>query len=98
MTLSSLFTAVALGVVVGFCGGWSVPAGRRLPFWVPLAVAMCAAMLGSVIAGIAGIDTSGVTPVELVLQGIFAAAAVSLVAGTAERRTPGHRYDPGGSR
>jgi hypothetical protein len=94
MTLSSLITGLAVGVVFGLVGRWLVPAGRRLPFWVLLAVSVSAAMLGTVVGRLADINTAGVTPVDLILQATFAAAAVSLVTATAERRPPDRRHYP----
>lgn len=98
MTLSSLLTALAVGVIVGLSGRWFVPAGRGVPFWVPLAVAIGAAMLGTVVGRFAGIDTAAVTRAEVLLQVIFAGAAVTLVAATADRRPTDRRYDVRGSR
>lgn len=95
MTVSSLVIAVAVGTLVGLIGRWLLPADRRLPFWVPLAVAVGAAVLGTVIGRFAGIDDTGVSPVEVVLQILFAAVAVSLVVATADRRPPDRRYGAG---
>ena len=93
MTISSLVTALAIGTVLGVCGRWIVPAGRGVPFWVPLAVALGAAVLGTVVGRLAGVDSPGVSPVEVTLQVVFAAAGVSLVAATADHRPPDRHYD-----
>ncbi|WP_127506240.1 GlsB/YeaQ/YmgE family stress response membrane protein [Actinoplanes solisilvae] len=85
MTLSSLVTALAVGVVLGLAGRSLVPAGRVVPFWVPVAVSVGAAVLATVVARLAGVDTAGVTAVEVVLQVIFASVGVALVAATADR-------------
>ena len=86
MTISSLITALAVGTILGLGGRWLVPAGRAVPFWVPLAVAVCAAMLATVAVRLAGIDTTGVTTVEVIVQVIFALTGVGFVAATADRR------------
>jgi hypothetical protein len=93
MTISSLLTALAAGVALGLAGRFLVPAGRGVPFWVPLAVGIGAALLGTITARLAGVDTSGVSAVEVLLQAVFAGVAVALVAATADRRPSDARYD-----
>jgi hypothetical protein len=93
MTLSSLVTALAVGLVIGLGSRWIVPLVRGVPFWVPLAVAISTAMLGTVIARLAGVDTSGVSPVEVVMQVAFASSGVVAVAATTERREQDRRHD-----
>jgi hypothetical protein len=85
MTVSSLITALAVGAVLGLCGRWIAPAGCIVPFWLPLAVGIGFAVLATVVARLAGIDSSSVTPVEVILQVVFAASAVAVVARTADR-------------
>ncbi|PRY20127.1 hypothetical protein [Pseudosporangium ferrugineum] len=99
MTISSLATAVAVGTLLGLCGRWAVPAGRSIPFWVPLAVAVGAAVLGSVVSHVVGIRATGISPLEVVLQVMCAGVAVTLVVATADRQPPEARpYDVSGSR
>lgn len=98
MTVSSLTAAMAVGVLLGLIARWTLPAGRRVPSWVLLAVAVSAAVLGTVIGRLAGVDTSTVSPVEVILQVAFAGTAVALVVATADRRPPDHRYDLGNFR
>jgi uncharacterized membrane protein YeaQ/YmgE (transglycosylase-associated protein family) len=86
MTASSLITAVAVGLVLGALAWCLVPACRRVPFWLPSAVGVGAAGLGTVIARLAGVDTSRVSPVELVLQVALAALSLGVVAATADRQ------------
>ncbi|MCO8277653.1 GlsB/YeaQ/YmgE family stress response membrane protein [Actinoplanes sp. TRM 88003] len=86
MTVSSLFTAVAVGIVVGLGGRWIVPAGRTVPFWLPLSVAVGAAVFATVIARALGVDASQVSAVEVVMQVAFAISGVALVATTADQR------------
>ncbi len=92
MTASSLIAAVAVGLVLGVLAWWLVPACRRVPFWLPSAVGVGAAVLGTVIARLAGVDTSRVSPVELVLQVAVAALSLGVVAATADHRPPTNRY------
>ena len=98
MTLTSLVSALAVGVALGLGARWILPAGRGVPFWVPLGVAVGAAVLGTVVGRLAGIDTSAVTAVEVVLQVTFAAGAVTVVAVTADRRPQERNCDVRGSR
>lgn len=93
MTISSLVAALTVGAVIGVCARWFLPPGRGIPFWVPLAVAIGAAVLGSVIARLAGVGGSGPGVVEVVLEVTFATTGVALVAATADRRPSDPRYD-----
>ena len=93
MTITSLLTALAVGAVIGLAGRILMPAGRGIPFWVPLAVGIGAAVLGTVTARLAGVETPGVAAIELLLQIVFAGVAVALVAATADRRPSRRRYE-----
>ena len=96
MTGTSLLTAVTVGLTLGILARWLVPACRGVPFWLPLAVGVGAAILGTVAARLAGVDTSQVSPVELVLQVALAGLGVGAVALTADRQPPTGRYDKTG--
>ena len=99
VTITSLLTAMTIGIVIGLTGRFLVPAGRDIPFWVPLAVGVGAALLGTVTARLAGVDTSGVSAIEVLLQTVFAGIAVAMVAATADRRPSQRSYDrTGGQR
>jgi hypothetical protein len=87
VTLTSLLTALGVGVLIGLGGRLLLPARRGVPFWVPLAVGVTASLLGTVTARLAGVVDPAVSDVELLLQGLFAGAAVALVAATADRRS-----------
>jgi uncharacterized membrane protein YeaQ/YmgE (transglycosylase-associated protein family) len=91
MTATSLISAVSVGLVLGILARWLVPACRNVPFWLPMAVGVGAALLGTVAARLAGINTSQVSPVELVLQVTLAGFGLGAVAATADRR-PAGRY------
>ncbi len=93
MTISSLVAALTVGAVVGVCARWFVPPHRGIPFWVPLAVAIGAAVLGSVTASLAGVGDAALSAAEVILQITFATAAVALVIATGDRRPRDHRYD-----
>lgn len=93
MTISSLIAALTIGAIIGVCARWFVPPNRGIPFWVLLAVAIGAAVLGSVIVRLAGVGDSALSLVEVVLQVTFATAGVTLVAATADRSPSNPRYD-----
>jgi hypothetical protein len=86
MTGSSLVTAVMVGLVLGVVVRWLGPTRRAVPFWLPPAVGVGAAVLGTVVARLGGVDTSQVSPVELVLQVGLAGLGVGAVAVTADRQ------------
>ena len=92
MTATSLLTAVTVGLVLGILVRWLVPACRGVPFWLPLAVGVGAALSGTVAARLAGVDTSQVSVVELVLQVALAGLGVGAVAVTADRQPRTSRY------
>lgn len=98
VTGTSLITAVTVGLVLGVLVRWLVPACRNVPFWLPLAVGVGAAVLASVTARLAGLDTSGVSAVELILQVVLAGLGVGAVAVTADKGPSASRYDQAGRR
>jgi len=92
VTGTSLITAVTVGLVLGTLVRWLVPTCRGVPFWLPLAVGVGAAIFGTVTARLAGVDISQVSPVELFLQVALACLGLGAVALTAERKPPARRY------
>jgi len=85
MTVTSLATAVVVGVALGIAGAL---VRRSVPFWLPAAVGVGAAVFATVVARIAADLPSGFSPAELGLQVVFAAGGVAVVVATADRRTP----------
>jgi len=96
VTGTSLLTAVAVGLVLGILGRWLMPTCRGVPFWLAPAVGVGAALLGTVAARFAGVQTSQVSPVELVLQVVLAGLSVSAVAMTADKQPSNSRYGKAG--
>ncbi|OJF15239.1 hypothetical protein [Couchioplanes caeruleus] len=96
MTALSLIIAVTVGLVAGVTGGLQVRRSRPVPLWVPVAAGVAAAILATVIARMADSDRPGPTLVELLLQVIFAAAGVAVVAVTADRPPAGTRWERSG--
>ncbi|GIF45145.1 GlsB/YeaQ/YmgE family stress response membrane protein [Actinoplanes xinjiangensis] len=85
MTGLSLIAAVSVGAVIGAAGRMLAARCRTVPVWLPLAAGVAAALLATVLTRMAATDGPGPTLVEFVLQVLFAAAGVTLVALTADR-------------
>ena len=98
MTGTSLIAALTVGLVLGLLARRLVPACRAVPFWLPPAVGVGAAVLGTVTARLAGVGTAQVSPVELILQVVAAGLGLGAVAATADRPAPGRYGSPGRSR
>jgi uncharacterized membrane protein YeaQ/YmgE (transglycosylase-associated protein family) len=86
MTIAHLIAAVAVGAVIGIAGRLIMPPRRRVPIWLPVAVGVGAALLGTVVARLADSDSAGFSIVELVVQVTFGALGIALVAATADRQ------------
>ncbi|WP_328474417.1 GlsB/YeaQ/YmgE family stress response membrane protein [Actinoplanes sp. NBC_00393] len=94
MTVMHLVVAVAVGIGIGALGQLIMPGGRRIPFWVPMTAAVGAALLATITAHIVNSDVAGVSPGDIVMQVVFAALSISLVAATADRQ-PASRDNDG---
>ncbi len=86
MTAVSLITAVAVGALIGIAGRLATPARRRTPLWLPMAVGIGAALLGTIIARLADSESAGLTRTEVVLQVALGVLGVSLAVATGDRR------------
>ena len=82
--LSALIIAVAVGLLIGVAGRILIRRVRSAPMWLPVAAAVGASVMAAIVAGMAGLDRSGPTAAEVVLQMLFAAAGVVIVAATAD--------------
>lgn len=96
MTGTSLVSAVTVGLILGVLTRLLVPACRGVPFWLPLAVGVGAAVLGTVTARLAGVESSQVSLVELILQVAAAGLGLGAVAATADRQPSTRRYGKAG--
>ncbi|MCM4085052.1 GlsB/YeaQ/YmgE family stress response membrane protein [Paractinoplanes hotanensis] len=86
MTVSGIVTAVVVGLIVGALGRLVVPGKQNIPIWLTMAIGVVAALLGTIFARAAGIETSGFSLLTLLIQIGLAALGVAVVAGTAGRR------------
>lgn len=87
MEVTGFFTAIIIGLIIGALGRLVVPGRQRIPIWLTLLIGVLAAILGTLVAGVLGVDdTGGVDWIELAIQVAFAAIGVSLAAGAYGRR------------
>ncbi|MEV0902765.1 hypothetical protein [Actinoplanes sp. NPDC049802] len=88
MTAHSLIIAVAVGVVTGVAGRLFARRRRLVPVWLPISAGVAAAVLATVLTWLADAILSGLSDAAVVLQVLFAAAAVAIVVLTADRPAP----------
>jgi uncharacterized membrane protein YeaQ/YmgE (transglycosylase-associated protein family) len=87
MEITGFFTAIIIGLIIGALGRLVVPGRQNIKIWLTLLIGVAAALLGTVIAGLLGVDdTGGLDWIELALQIGLAAGGVALVAGLQRRR------------
>ncbi len=91
MTITSIITAILIGIVVGILGRLAVPGKQPIGMLVTILVGIVAAFIGTAIARALGIPTAtnGVDWLELLVQVIVAAIGVALVASLMGRRRTG---------
>ncbi|WP_328383493.1 GlsB/YeaQ/YmgE family stress response membrane protein [Micromonospora zamorensis] len=90
MEISGFFTAILIGLVIGALGRLVVPGKQNISIWLTLAIGVIAAILGTLVAGALDVaDTSGPDWIELLIQVVFAAIGVAVVAGVWGRRRVG---------
>ena len=91
MTITSIITAILIGIVVGVLGRLVLPGRQPIGFLVTILVGIVAAFIGTALARALGIPTatSGIDWLELLVQVIVAALGVALVAALMGRRRTG---------
>jgi len=91
MTITSIITAILIGVVVGILGRLALPGKQPIGMLVTILVGIVSAFIGTAIARALGIPTAtnGVDWLELLVQVIVAAIGVALVASLMGRRRTG---------
>ena len=86
MAITGFFTAIVVGLIIGALGRLVVPGKQNIKIWLTLLIGVVAALLGTLLAGLIGVDeTDGIDWIELALQIALAAGGVALVAGTRRR-------------
>ncbi len=87
MTVTGIITAIIIGAIIGFLGRLVAPGKQNIPIWLTIVVGIVAAFIGTWIAGLFGVaSTGGIDWIELVMQVIVAAIGVTVVAGIYGRR------------
>ena len=88
MTITSVITAILIGIVVGVLGRLVVPGRQPIGMLVTILVGIVAAFIGTAIARAIGIPTvtNGIDWLELLVQVIVAALGVALVSALMGRR------------
>jgi uncharacterized membrane protein YeaQ/YmgE (transglycosylase-associated protein family) len=88
MTITSVITAILIGIVVGVLGRLLVPGRQPIGMLVTILVGIVSAFIGTAIARALGIPTvtNGIDWLELLVQVIVAALGVALVSAMMGRR------------
>ena len=91
MTITSIITAILIGIVVGVLGRLALPGKQPIGMLVTILVGIVSAFIGTAIARALGIPTAtgGIDWLELLVQVIVAALGVALVASLMGRRRTG---------
>jgi uncharacterized membrane protein YeaQ/YmgE (transglycosylase-associated protein family) len=91
MTITSVITAILIGIVVGVLGRLLVPGKQPIGMLVTILVGIVSAFIGTAIARALGIPTAtnGIDWLELLVQVIVAAIGVALVSALMGRRRTG---------
>jgi uncharacterized membrane protein YeaQ/YmgE (transglycosylase-associated protein family) len=98
MTITGVFSAIVIGLVIGALGRLVLPGRQPITIWLTILVGIAAAFVGTALARAMGIptDTPGVDWSELLVQVIVAALGVALVS-TILRRSSGPFRRPTGA-
>ncbi|MEU4531323.1 hypothetical protein AB0F49_24165 [Micromonospora ureilytica] len=94
MSIAGLVTALLVGVAIGLLGRLIIPGRQEAPIWLSVSVTVVAALAGSVVARLTGVDTSTLNLLTLVIQVGLAGIGVVLVVATARpdpSDSPGNR-------
>ena len=87
MTPAGIISAIIIGAIVGLLGRLLVRGRQNISILVTILVGIVAALLGTWLAGLVGVqDTSGIDWIELLFQVVLAAIGVAIVAGSGRRR------------
>jgi uncharacterized membrane protein YeaQ/YmgE (transglycosylase-associated protein family) len=91
MTITSIISAILIGIVVGVLGRLVLPGKQPIGMLVTILVGIVSAFIGTAIARALGIPTatSGVDWLELLVQVVVAVVGVALVSALMGRRRTG---------
>ncbi|MBQ0902546.1 GlsB/YeaQ/YmgE family stress response membrane protein [Micromonospora sp. U21] len=83
MSITGLVTALLVGVTIGLLGRLIIPGRREAPIWLTVAVGVVAALAGTIVARLAGVDTHALNLLAVIIEVGLAGIAVVLVVATA---------------
>jgi uncharacterized membrane protein YeaQ/YmgE (transglycosylase-associated protein family) len=91
MTITSVITAILIGIVVGVLGRLVVPGKQHIGMLVTILVGIVSAFIGTALARALGIPTmtNGIDWLELLVQVVVAAGGVALLSALMGRRRTG---------
>ena len=88
MGISGLISAIVVGIIIGALGRLFAPGRQRISILVTILVGIAAALLGTWIASMLGVeDTGGIDWIELLIQIVLAVLGVTLAAQMLGRRS-----------
>lgn len=87
MTVTGIFTAILIGLIIGALARLVLPGKQDIPILLTILIGAIGALLGTLIAQVLGVAvTAGIDWIEIVLQVAVAAGGVALAAGAYGRR------------
>ncbi|MDT0436616.1 MULTISPECIES: GlsB/YeaQ/YmgE family stress response membrane protein [Streptomyces] len=87
MEISSIVSAILIGIVIGVLGRLVVPGRQHIGVLLTIVVGIVAALIGTAIAAALGVaDTKGVDWIEWLIQIALAAVGVAALDRTVGRR------------
>lgn len=87
MDIAGVLSAIVIGLVLGVLGRMMAPGAQRIPIWLTILAGIAAAFIGTAIArGIGVENTAGIDWIEVIIQVITAAIAVSIAAAVLGKR------------
>ncbi|WP_456824556.1 GlsB/YeaQ/YmgE family stress response membrane protein [Cellulomonas sp. P5_E12] len=88
MTPAGIISAIVIGAIIGVLGRLVVRGKQNISILVTIIVGIVAALLGTWLASLVGVETTdGIDWIELLFQIVLAAIGVSIVAGSVRRRS-----------
>lgn len=90
MDIAGVLSAIVIGLVLGVLGRMVAPGAQKIPIWLTILAGIAAAFIGTAIARAFGVEnTPGIDWIEVIIQIVVAAIAVSVLASVMGRRRGG---------
>lgn len=87
MGIGGIISAIVVGIIIGALGRLFAPGRQRISILVTILVGIAAALLGTWIASMLGVEeTSGIDWIELLIQIVLAVLGVTIAAQMLGRR------------